>query len=941
MSGTRMRVAMGLAWFLVLLAAGAPGALAAGGPVTSPDGQVLRTRAADGTVVAEQLPPRPLAISGAGSASGVVVRESYTDPATGATVDPEGRIQGAGGQGGAGSPASASVAAVSPRITIDQMTTRNSYSSYDVVQGLGIIGRADVYTLSDGSTWRSGAGSATLARARFDRVEVLGSLLRYHFDPPADGVLYQQTDYNSGNHSAQGTLGAAGPLVLEATLGSTTATLLGQVEVVANDATWYGEPRFNYYSAPVGSVVPIDITYTLLGGATWSATTFGANFPVSNQGIVDFAAPISVPQPVSLQIQGSSQLPEGTTTQYFAVVTYDSGFLSDVTATASWAVQPGAQATVSMGTVTTSGSCAGSNLTLRADYTEGGITVSDTKAVTCQAGGVFDDTDAWETFQGDPGHSGYVPIPVEPGVFSVRWQRALGGGLPLNPVTAADGKVFVSLKLRFVDTTGLFVLDARDGATLWSRGFGRVNSVNPPAYGYGNVYLQTGNHSNDTFLWAFEADTGAQVFRAPHNAQWERYLAPTVYKGGVYVNGGTYGGMYSFSAFSGSQNWFLGLPQYDEWTPAVDDRHAYAYVGEYQPGLYVADRISGAQVLFIPDPNFSWNGWSMRLAPVLGGMNDVLAIHDGRLIRFDVATGSIAWELAQSFSGQPSVARGVVYALDGGALVALDQATGARQWSWQPPAGQLTGSLIVTDTHVLVSSDSEVYAVEILSQTDVWSYPVAGHLALGEEILYVASADGMLTAISTPEYTPAALLEIDVTGPAQVVEKSVASFQARAYYSDGRIRDRTALAQWSVDPDGDASIDALGQLSLGELLAPTREVIVRASYTEGPVSVDDEVLVELVIGVSLDEFVDRNLLAARQIKGQVLQDLDAARVREEAAMAVLRAQREEADGPWLQALRAAVRNLRAAMFWGWVGHLGVERSAEDLDGTLGALEGGG
>ena len=60
------------------------------------------------------------------------------------------------------------------------------------------------------------------------------------------------------------------------------------------------------------------------------------------------------------------------------------------------------------------------------------------------------------------------------------------------------------------------------------------------------------------------------MFQAPHSAQWERYYAPTIYDGSVYVNGGYYGGMYGFDAFGGAQQWFNSLPQYDEWTPAVE-----------------------------------------------------------------------------------------------------------------------------------------------------------------------------------------------------------------------------------------------------------------------------------------------------------------------------------------------------------------------------------
>jgi outer membrane protein assembly factor BamB len=376
------------------------------------------------------------------------------------------------------------------------------------------------------------------------------------------------------------------------------------------------------------------------------------------------------------------------------------------------------------------------------------------------ADGFVEQTDAWPMYQANAQHTGYLPIWLDPELFALSWQRDVGGIFPLNPVTAAEGKVFVSLRTYFDDVTTLFALDASDGQTLWSKGFGRIFSVNPPSYGYGLVYVQTGNHESDTWLHAYVAGSGDEVFKAPHSAQWERYYAPTIYDEKVYIDGGAYGGMYGFDALTGNRMWFLGLPQYDQWTPAVAGGLAYSYVGEYQPGLYAADRFTGAQVFFIPDPNFEWSGWSMNLAPVLGGHNDVIVIHGGRLITFDLAARSIRWEIQRQFQGQPSVVRNTIYAIDGGRLVVLDELTRAERWSWQPPEGALTGSMIVTGSHLLASTAAKVYAVDLSKRQAVWSFPAAGHLALGNDTLYVASSDGMLTAIAMPA--------VPCTGPSTV-----------------------------------------------------------------------------------------------------------------------------------------------------------------------------
>ena len=364
---------------------------------------------------------------------------------------------------------------------------------------------------------------------------------------------------------------------------------------------------------------------------------------------------------------------------------------------------------------------------------------------------------SWPMFQGNPAHTGYVPVSLEPQWFHVRWTRNLGTipnfTLPVNPVAAGDGRVYATLLTRFNDVPQLFALRTSDGATLWTKGFGAVFSVNPPSYVNGRVYVQTGN-SSDTWLWAFDGSSGTTIFQSPHGAQWERYFSPTVSNGRVYVNGGEYGGMYAFSALNGDQFWYADLPQYHEWTPAVDGTSAYAYVGSYAPGLYIKNLLDGTASTpgFIPDPDFEWDDWSMNLAPVLGAYG-VLAIHNGRLISFNTMAGTIGWQLSEGFTGQPSVAKGRIYAANNGGLSVYDESSHTLVWSWTPPPAEpkqaITQPMIVTDTHVLVSTRDTVYAIDLTTHEAVWTFAAPyGELAIADGRLFVAAHDGTLTAIS-------------------------------------------------------------------------------------------------------------------------------------------------------------------------------------------------
>jgi hypothetical protein len=346
---------------------------------------------------------------------------------------------------------------------------------------------------------------------------------------------------------------------------------------------------------------------------------------------------------------------------------------------------------------------------------------------------------SWGTYQGNASHTGYVPVTINASGIQHLWTRTFSA--PLNPVAIGAGRVFVSESETFAANRGLYALDANTGGTVWSYpDFGAVFSVNPPAYADGTVYLQTGQGTPTLppYLYSFDAADGTPRFRVPFAAQWERYLAPTLDRGDVFVNGGTYGGAYRFDGANGAERWFAELPQYDDWTPAVDGTHAYAYVGEDAPGLYVLDRQTGTLAFTIPDTNFQWDGWSMGTAPVLTHDGDVLATHDGRLIRFDVQGRRIDWEVDRNFLGQATVRGDVIYVNDGGTLTAWNALAGTLLWTWiGPGGGGVDGNIVVTDTHVFVQSTSTTYAVRLSTRTIDWSYAAAGSIAIGDGVLAI------------------------------------------------------------------------------------------------------------------------------------------------------------------------------------------------------------
>jgi len=553
------------------------------------------------------------------------------------------------------------------------MTTGWYSLAYAPSPSLDLFGPAVTYFLSDGSSWNSGAGTFFVVPVHLLSVEVSGSTVRYYFAPPPDSVAYEQTDFDSGNHSSAGTLQCADPLMLEATLGSSEARLRGRVTVVANDPTSYGD-RFNYFSAGVGAVVPFEITYLLNSPGGWTADVFDRPISYQSSGHVWFTRSVPSSPLEAVSIVGPDEVWGLATFQYTAAARFADGRVKDVSAAGTWTVDKGALATIQKGLLTTEATPAGpENLTIGVSYTEGGTTRESQRVVVYHASDPAPESPTWTMYQGNPFHTGHVPVTLRVPDFQVLWQK--GFERPLNPVTAIDGLVFCTLQLYFHPITSLFALDAITGSVVWSKRFDGtyagpgVFSVNPPSCGDGKVYVQTCDHAPDTWLHAFDATTGNELFRSPHAAQWEHYLAPTLYDDKVYVDGGSYGGMYGFDARTGARLWFTDLPQYDDWTPAVDRERTYAYM---QGGLFVLRRDTGALDYTIADRRYQWDGYAMRMAPALGVHAVAIVAHDGRLLSFDLASHRIRWELKREFRGQASLAHGAVYVVDGSRVVVLD-----------------------------------------------------------------------------------------------------------------------------------------------------------------------------------------------------------------------------------------------------------------------------
>ena len=323
-------------------------------------------------------------------------------------------------------------------------------------------------------------------------------------------------------------------------------------------------------------------------------------------------------------------------------------------------------------------------------------------------------TPATVGYRGGPSHDGRVTgAPAAP--LGVRWATDLGA--PMSYPVVAEGLVFVSVRNEPDYGTTIYALDAASGAVRWSR-------ANPGTYWYGGLAYDQGrlfvlNYDGD--LTALAPQTGAPLWSRTLSGQYAFDGPPVAFGGEVYVTGAGSGGTaYAVDGADGHTLWSKPLIS-GGGSPAVDASsvyvslvcdHVYAFArdtgasrwerhtncsggGSVTPELHggnlypigdssaILAAATGAQVgtaAYHGGPGF---GEGRAYVPWNGGMIAVDA--PGWLTRWTYPAEGISWET-------PLVGEEDVYVpIEGGAILALDRATGHPTWC-ASTAGQEVGS---------------------------------------------------------------------------------------------------------------------------------------------------------------------------------------------------------------------------------------------------------
>lgn len=319
------------------------------------------------------------------------------------------------------------------------------------------------------------------------------------------------------------------------------------------------------------------------------------------------------------------------------------------------------------------------------------------------------------TVQVNPAHEGFVSnsslSPPLTTAWTATWPPQGGYRVEVSYPVIGDDAVYVALSGSPTgDPPRLVALNKTDGSVRWSRNLPRF--IQGLAYDNDRVFVvrTAGQDLDDqTFLQAFAADTGTEIWKRWFSGKWAS-VSPVPYDHLIYASDGTQA---AFSQADGSRVW--ATEAFGEDTPAVDEERVYSAPGDKAISV---DRLTGEVA------------WKKSTANI-GTHGQVSAVHDSRLFGWDSGdrfvyeanTGTFLYSLGPSSQylafGGPDGSLGVL--TDGAAAIGFDPHSGTVVWTNEldNEYSSATSPLIVGET-VYIGERGSIFGLDLLTGATVW-----------------------------------------------------------------------------------------------------------------------------------------------------------------------------------------------------------------------------
>jgi subtilisin family serine protease/outer membrane protein assembly factor BamB len=370
----------------------------------------------------------------------------------------------------------------------------------------------------------------------------------------------------------------------------------------------------------------------------------------------------------------------------------------------------------------------------------------------------------WSDSRGGPEHRAFVPVRFDGSGFRQVWVSRLtpshpAGAPDLMELTVGNSMVFGAND--FSNNPRLVVAaDTGTGNILWSADVGDLVVLSQPVIAGADVIAGV-RHIETGLVIRLNGQTGQEVYRKVHDVP-PYHLPEPVVSGERAVFASGFGGPMAIGVQDGARKWletFLGTSSL---RPAVTNDQVISYTRNRTTGARAVrayDLGNGDERVAVVDPERDVEESVVENAlPVVGYGGDVYVATVHALSAFDLHKQRVKWAIDGSFDAYPpSIGAGFLYAVESGDLVSLDERDGREVWRWTGGnGGDIRFPPVATATHVFVSSQRRLYAIDVQTGKQVWTIAFPGWISIGDDgVVYVAGTDGTATAITmAPEPTP-------------------------------------------------------------------------------------------------------------------------------------------------------------------------------------------
>lgn len=359
-----------------------------------------------------------------------------------------------------------------------------------------------------------------------------------------------------------------------------------------------------------------------------------------------------------------------------------------------------------------------------------------------------------------------------PGVVDTRGLDRLGGiawtfdteGPVRGSPTVADGTVYVPS-----GDGHLYALDAATGALEWSYDAGAPAGGAPLVLDDRVLVTTRGNalhavsRTTGRRLWA--VDTGADLPLEWGHEGWDYLLPSPVLAGQTVLVGSGDGHLYALDPADGSEQWRFRTGGRIRGSAALAD--GAAWFGSGDGFVYGVDPARGREMwrfrtagVDMDARDYGFDRTQIQATPVLRDGMLYVGSRDASLYAVDVATRAARWTLEDGTAwvvASPVVAEGRVWSArsSGGAVRAIDAATGEEIWSHRTGGLVFSSPLLVDGGLYVGSGDGRVYAFDAETGAIRWTFSTGGMVlaspAVHDGLLYVGSDDGTVYALKAAD----------------------------------------------------------------------------------------------------------------------------------------------------------------------------------------------